>query len=362
LAKYGPTDRGRHDALDSAHMDILGPILFVTLAILGGVYKFYWEPRGKSMLGRDVIDPFAGDPQAKALAPQVKQGNVRALGQLLASCGPNHDARGFYLRLLASDAPRPALDAWCAQEPQNAIAFLVRGRQSITWAWEARGSGNAKSVSEAAWRIFGERIELARRDLMYAASLDPRDATPWAELVRVAIAADSDETTARGYFTEAVRRDPTSYVAHREMLTYLSRRWHGDYPKMMAFARQVAASAPPGSDLPMLVVAAHLDEHNHRCLFDKNEADAVMYLHDPRVRAEILDAYHRTIGRPGSPQRHSTIYFRNDAAFAFFIQNDLPLLRNELMRLNGVFTRFPWGMQLASAADLVPTAKSRVGL
>ena len=343
-------------------MEILGPTLFVVLATFGLVYKFYLEPRGKTMLGRDVVDRFAGDPQAKALAPAVKQGHVQALGQLLASCGPNPDARGFYLRLLAFEAPRPALDAWCAQQPGNALAFLVRGRHAISWAWEARGSGKADKVSAAAWKLFGERIELARRDLLFAAQLDPSDPTPWAELVRVAIAADDDERTARGFFAEAVRRDPTSYVAHREMLAYLSRRWHGDYGKMMAFARQVAASSPPGSDLPMLLVAAHLDEHNHRCLFGRDEAGAVMYLHDPGVRGEIRDAYQRSIGNPALPSRHSTIHFRNDAAFAFFVQNDLALLRNELTRLNGVFTRFPWDSQLTSAADLVSTAKSRVGL
>ena len=42
-------------------MEIIGPSLFGVLAVFGLVYKFYLEPRGKTMLGRDVIDPFLGD-------------------------------------------------------------------------------------------------------------------------------------------------------------------------------------------------------------------------------------------------------------------------------------------------------------
>src|SRR3954468_1137430 len=42
----------------------------------------------------------------------------------------------------------PDLDRWCDKSPKSWAAFLVRGKLRTTLAWDARGSGWAKSVQE----------------------------------------------------------------------------------------------------------------------------------------------------------------------------------------------------------------------
>src|SRR5262245_43970923 len=54
--------------------------------------------------------------------------------------------------------------AWCEARKDSALARLVRGTHYMHWAWEARGSGWANSVSEDGWKLFRERLGLAKKD------------------------------------------------------------------------------------------------------------------------------------------------------------------------------------------------------
>lgn len=337
-------------------MVIFGVVLTASVAYL------IWQRMSRRSQKSD-LRPTDTDPRAIPVVAALKQGNVAPLLQLLHSCGQDWDARGHYLDHLVVHAPRPALDALCAQQP-SPLAFLVRGCHAIMWAWAARGRGKSDNVSAAAWKLFEERLRMAEADLHMAAQGDPADPTPFANLIRVAMATDAPPEALWNNFQAAVARQPDHWKAHDAMLSALSARWGGSNEEMFDFARRRAAEAPPGSDLPMLLFAAHLDVWSHTHTIDGNPAGALAYIHQPHVRQELDAAYARSLGGPARV-RASTVRVRNDAAFVFHLWRDLQRLRMELDRLGGAFTEYPWVYLRSndgSTKDVVNMARLTVGL
>jgi hypothetical protein len=91
------------------------------------------------------------------------------------------DARFFYVDTLSDVTGRPGwMDEWCAARPASAVPLLFRASHGRHWAWQARGSGLARTVKEDSWPLFHERLVAADRDLARAAELDPEDPLPHA--------------------------------------------------------------------------------------------------------------------------------------------------------------------------------------
>ncbi len=57
------------------------------------------------------------------------------------------------------------LNEWLKEIPDSATARCILAQLYIDYAWAARGSGYANTVSDDAWKLFRERIELARATL-----------------------------------------------------------------------------------------------------------------------------------------------------------------------------------------------------
>lgn len=325
----------------------------------------FWIFQNKSRANpKNDLHPTDGDPRAQPVLAALKQGNVFPFHQLLQSCGQDWDTLGYYLDELVGHAPRPMLDAMCSSQP-SPLAFLMRGAHGIEWAWEARGRGLSKNVSDESWQLFEQRLKWAEQDLLLAAQGNPADPTPWALLVRVAMATDAPPEVAWQHFQQATARQADNYRAHVGMRTNLSARWGGSHEQMLDFARRRAAEAPPGSDLPMLLFAAHLDVWSHIHSIDENPAGALSYIYQPQVRQELDMAYARSLGGPARP-RATTILHRNNAAMVFHLWRDMQRLRMELDRIGPQgFSEYPWvylRSSEGSTKDVVTMARASVGL
>ena len=337
-------------------MIIFGVVLTVSVGFL--IVK-----KLRTRAGHNDLRPTDVDPRAQQVRQALAAGQPMALVGFLQSLGPDWDARAFYLEHLVTFCTRESLDALCAQQP-SPIALLVRGCHAVKWAWEARGSGSADSVSESARQLFQQRLALAERDLSMAAQADPADPTTFANLITVAKAMGAPREVALNHFNAATARQPDHYLAHEQMRSYLSRRWHGSDEEMLGFVRHRVASAPPGSDLPMLIVQAHLDVWSYIHTFEDNAQHAMQYLMHPAIRQEIQGAYAQSLGGP-CRVRASTVHYRNAAAFAFFLLQDVPMARLEHERIAGAYAEYPWvyfrsGEQ--ETGDVVATSRLVAGL
>ena len=68
---------------------------------------------------------------------------------------------------------RMSLNEWCGLGESH-IPWIVRGILNINVGWEIRGSSWASTVPRKAMKQFHEYLELAKKDLERAYSLNPK--------------------------------------------------------------------------------------------------------------------------------------------------------------------------------------------
>jgi TPR repeat protein len=149
------------------------------------------------------------------------------------------------------------LDRWCEASPKSFLPFLVRGRFLINYAWDARGSGWASSVSAEGLALFKERLLRSRADLEQSHELEPRAAAAAASRITVAMGLSEAPAVALEWFQDAVKAEPGFYSAYDRMHTFLLPKWHGNQKLMFEFARGAAAENADDPRFLGLIVDSH---------------------------------------------------------------------------------------------------------
>lgn len=295
-------------------------------------------------------DPSFGDEDMKrilAVRPEAAR-CAEALRRMGETRRAPWDEREFYAEALGIALPIEALDARVVQAPDDPDALLLRGRRRVKWAWEARGGGYGSTVSDAARRLFHERLEGARDDLLAAARLLPDDPTPWGILMTVSYGLPVHRAEAYAWFEAARERDPEQLRAHLTMVTRSSARWRGSRQEMFDFARAVVARAPPG-DLGAVWIAAFLEQ--------QVDTGANVFA-DPQARAAVNHAFDQRMCAEGVKPRKTSFRAWNIAACWYFFEGDRRRLAVCLDRMAGRVHDYPWSY-FGDTSTLVADAKAR---
>jgi hypothetical protein len=293
--------------------------------------------------GAPAVDPARGLAAVAAARRDLELGNWARAAWLLDSAPAKDPNDRFELtQLLSRWSGRPVwLDRWPAAEPASPLPLLVRGAHATWWAWEARGGGTADTVSDDAARAFLERLRLAEADLGRAAQLDGRDPTPWALSIPSGMGLGEGLEALGARFEAAVARAPGHMGAHRHLLLALTGKWGGDDEMMLGFARRAATGAPPGSQLPLLSLAAHVEMAVGFGMREQAGA-AVDHLRRPDVAAEVRAAMAHSLLHPAYRQGPHTPLDRNLAAFWLIELGDREGARAQFELLGDVVTDAPW--------------------
>jgi hypothetical protein len=130
------------------------------------------------------------------------------------------------------------LKDWLAKNPKSKTARIALGVNYAAWAWRARGSGYADTVSENGWKLFGERLEEAKKVL---AAVDDRPGEFYWVWQRVAMGLDLDDT-------ETVAEGLKKYPAYTKIVSAkfyrLQPRWGGEDGADMRFLNEQVAANP----------------------------------------------------------------------------------------------------------------------
>ncbi|MEM6990298.1 MAG: hypothetical protein AAF721_07370 [Myxococcota bacterium] len=307
--------------------------VFVAVAVFAIFMSRRLGAQGKQMFAA------LGGPQGSAAIQAATKGDLGPYRHLIQTTA-DRDARAFLADEVGRRARVDAVAAWVSAEPNSTDAQLTWGASLIAQAWEARGGGT--SVSPAARQAFHEHLVQADAALQHAAAGRPDDATPWALRIVCARGLGGGRALVDGLFAEATARDPESWLAHIEMLRYLTPKWHGSDEAMLGFARGVRDRAPQGSDLHTLILAAHLERWIGLELIQGSRKQAARYVANPAVQLECTTAYDNGLGSSSLRSRLSTQAARNYAGAWFHLAKDKPRLRAEVMAIGNAFTESPW--------------------
>jgi hypothetical protein len=173
----------------------------------------------------------------------------------------------LYFGLDAADGATPEehiaeLKAWVTARPQSITAHVALAKAYNSYAWLARGSGRANTVTPERRKRFTERTAEAKRVLDESANMTPMDPEWFAEMQTVAVAQSWDAERTADLFNKAVAFEPSYFYFYKYYASYLRPKWDGKESEAAAFASKSAnaVGGPEGDFLyfhiAMVILAA----------------------------------------------------------------------------------------------------------
>jgi len=132
--------------------------------------------------------------------------------------------------------------AWLKKYPRSITAPVAYADAMVSYAWHARGSGWASSVTEQGWRLFGERVAQARSILETAAKNGERCPRWYKMMLLVGQAQSWTKSDLDKVFKEGLAAEPKNYPLYFQKANYLQERWFGDKGEWESFADTSARS------------------------------------------------------------------------------------------------------------------------
>ena len=132
------------------------------------------------------------------------------------------------------------LEQWTAQSPESVTARVAFAEFLTSYAWRARGSGWASTVSPEGASLFEDRLAHAWEELKQARSSEPKDPYWWAAAQTVALGQGWDRKSYNALFDEAIALDPDFAEFYIRKATYLLPRWYGQSGEWEEFLKAAA--------------------------------------------------------------------------------------------------------------------------
>jgi hypothetical protein len=129
------------------------------------------------------------------------------------------------------------LDLRFAQDgvANDPVALVMKAKMLIRFAWDARGDGYADTVTPEGWRLFEERLALARKDLQLAWDTDPSDGNICAEMIQATAAVGLPSEV---WFQRGKLADPTCSELYIKETWSLLPQWGGSVEQMLQLGRK----------------------------------------------------------------------------------------------------------------------------
>ncbi|MCB1235377.1 MAG: DUF4034 domain-containing protein [Verrucomicrobiae bacterium] len=135
--------------------------------------------------------------------------------------------------------------AWRKAYPDSVTERIALADLLVDYAWHARGTGYANTVTPEGWRLMGERLDQADAALAEAKKIGGEDIYWYSVAIMMGTGQGWDKERFDEVVAESLEREPTywSVPAHRAYT--LLPRWFGDEGDWEAFALK-ASQAPGG--------------------------------------------------------------------------------------------------------------------
>jgi hypothetical protein len=193
---------------------------------------------------------------ATRLRTQLEQENFLVLDSVAAAerAGRTRFAGGgwklytFYSAVESPKVKPPATEAewadtldrlkrWAAQRPESVTAHVALGYAYLNYAWQARGQGDAASVTSEGGRLMQERLKLAETELQRAEGKCPE----WYYvMLQVGRLKGWEAEDLIAFLQRAITYEPEFYYSYQEVAWGLMPKWRGKEGDVEKFAEDSA--------------------------------------------------------------------------------------------------------------------------
>lgn len=137
-----------------------------------------------------------------------------------------------------------------------AAQYLI-GRMYSDWAWQARGSGYADTVTDEGWKLFAERLERAEVALRAAWSLSQKMPQIADAMIWVCIGRSYPRVEMERWFRRGQELAPGYNQLYESKAEYLMPKWHGSEAQVLEFGRECVVSTNVAGKPRLLLVSIH---------------------------------------------------------------------------------------------------------
>ena len=132
------------------------------------------------------------------------------------------------------------LERWVAAKPRSITARVALAKSYAGYAWDARGSDYADTVSESGWQLFRLRLAKAKSILDEASALKAKCPEWYVAMQQVALGQGWETDQAAELLQRATSFEPGYYYYYRMQANYLLPRWNGSKGDSPRFAQESA--------------------------------------------------------------------------------------------------------------------------
>lgn len=130
--------------------------------------------------------------------------------------------------------------AWREEFPDSELQITAEADFYTSYAWHARGTGYAHTVTREGWQLFADRLQKAR-DLLGSVKKQNRQDAYWFEVAHtVALGQGWEKEDFEELIAAAKEFDPAYWPIYAERAYSLLPRWYGEEGEWEAFAAEVA--------------------------------------------------------------------------------------------------------------------------
>jgi len=133
-----------------------------------------------------------------------------------------------------------AIKTWQQSRPQSEAALYAEAVYWRAYAWKARGTGYADSVSKEGWDLFRERVTKSEDILAALQAKGFQCPAPYPLRLNVLTDLGAPEEQLTSVYTEAVRKYPEYHNIYFAMARHYEPKWGGTVEQYDRFANQVA--------------------------------------------------------------------------------------------------------------------------
>ena len=160
---------------------------------------------------------------------------------------------------------------WIAAKPDSITACVARIVFLVEYAWHARGTGYAGSVTPEGWHLFGERLKEARQALIDSRRQGVTCPEWWLSGMRIGLGEGWPKKDYERFYEQAKALEPTFWGFDTLRSRYLSLKWEGQ-PGEWEEAAETASLTPNGLGLEIYSRCVLEQINNYKNVFTETRA------------------------------------------------------------------------------------------
>ena len=157
----------------------------------------------------------------------------------------------------------------------------------IQYAWEARGSGFADTVTPEGWEKFEARLKIARKALGEAWLARPGESRTANLMLVIAKGLNYSRAEMEKWFERAMIADGDNQEACKLKLDWLDPKWHGTQEDLLAFGRACRDTGNWHAGITVLIGHAHMIVYSRL----PSKTARQKYMSSPEVKNDIVSVY-----------------------------------------------------------------------